>query len=178
MGEKQLIKAEFKIYQAVTDLTRFVTNSTFGVLGLFDVATHMDLPKHNEDFGQTLAVWGAGDGAYLMLPFLGPSSVRDASGLAFDTLFINPVTYVEDDTERWGLIALAAVDKRASLLEATRIMEKSGIDPYVFLRNAYYQVRQNQIYDGNQPSTLKVKEKTKEDRQLEDELENELLLDK
>lgn len=168
---------QFKFEQAAADLSRFVYNTTFGLLGFIDVATHMELPKHDEDFGQTLAAWGLGDGAYLVLPFLGPSSVRDATGLVVDLSYLDPVTSVEDDEARWSLIALRAIDRRADLLEATRIMEKSGIDPYVFMRNAYYQVRENQIYDGNPPSSIKLKGPTKEDLQLEDELEKELLLD-
>ena len=137
----------------------------------------MDLPKHDEDFGQTLATWGVGDGAYLVLPFLGPSSVRDATGLVVDFTFLDPVIYTEDDEVRWSLIALRAVDKRANLLEASRILEQSGIDPYVALRNTYYQIRENQIYDGNPPIKDDIKAPTEEDLKLEDELEKELLLD-
>lgn len=168
---------QFKFEQAGSDFSRLLMNTTFGLLGFIDVATHMDLPKHDEDFGQTLATWGVGDGAYLVLPFLGPSSVRDATGLVVDFSFLDPVTYVEDDEARWSLIALRAVDKRANLLEASRILEQSGIDPYVALRNTYYQIRENQIYDGNPPITDDIKAPTEEDLKLEDELEKELLLD-
>ena len=168
---------QFKFEQAGSDFSRLLMNTTFGLLGFFDVATHMELPKHDEDFGQTLATWGVGDGAYMVLPFLGPSSVRDATGLVVDLSYIDPVIFTKDDEVRWSLIALRAIDKRADLLEATRIMEKSGIDPYVFLRNAYFQVRQNQIYDGNPPITDDIKSATEEDLKLEDELEKELLLD-
>lgn len=164
-----------KFSQAAQDLTRFVFNSTFGILGIFDVATHMDLPKNNEDFGQTLAVWGVGDGAYFVLPFLGPSTVRDTTGLIVDLQYLDPVIYTDDDEVRWGMIALRAIDTRASLLEATRIMEKSGIDPYVFQRNAYFQIRQNQIHDGNPPSQVQIKGPSQEDLDLENELEKELL---
>ncbi len=167
---------QFKFYQAASDFTRLLMNTTFGVFGIFDIASQMDVPKHNEDFGQTLATWGVGDGAYLVLPFLGPSSVRDSTGLIFDGFLLHPIGYVTDDEVRWGLIALAAVDKRASLLEASRILEKSGVDPYVFVRDAYYQIRQNQIYDGNPPTTRTYTEPTKEDLLLEDELEKELQL--
>jgi len=167
---------QFKFEQAASDFSRLFFNTTFGLLGIFDVASHMDLPKHDEDFGQTLAVWGVGDGAYMVLPFLGPSSVRDTTGLLFDAYLLFPIAYVKDDSARWGLIALAAVDKRASLLEASRILEKAGVDPYVFVRNAYYQVRQNKIYDGNPPSTRTYTEPTQEDLLLEEELEKELLL--
>ncbi len=167
---------QFKFLQAASDFSRLIVNTTFGLLGIFDVASHMELPKHDEDFGQTLAHWGVGDGAYLVLPFLGSSSVRDATGLLFDAYLLFPIAYVKDDEARWGLIALAAIDKRASLLEASRILEKSGVDPYVFVRDAYFQVRENQIYDGNPPSTRIYKEPTEEDLLLEEELEKELLL--
>lgn len=168
---------QFKFYQAAQDFSRLVMNTTFGVFGLFDVATHMELPKHNEDFGQTLAVWGVGDGAYMVLPFLGSSTVRDTAGLIVDGSFLDPIIYIDDDEARWSLIALRAVDKRASLLEATRIMEKSGIDPYVFMRNAYFQLRENQIHDGNPPNKPNITAPTQEDLDLEQELEKELQLD-
>lgn len=168
---------QFKFEQAAQDFSRLIMNTTFGLLGFIDVASDMELPKHNEDFGQTLATWGIGDGAYLVLPFLGPSSVRDTAGLVVDFSYLDPVIFTEDDEVRWGLIALRAIDKRADLLEATRIMEKSGIDPYVFMRNAYFQIRENQIYDGNPPSSIKLQGPSKEDLLLEDELEKELLLD-
>ena len=168
---------QFKFEQAGSDFARLLMNTTFGLLGFIDVATPMEIPKHNEDFGQTLAVWGVGDGAYLVLPFLGPSTVRDTTGLAVDLSYLDPVIFTKDDEVRWSLIALRAIDRRANLLEATRIMEKSGIDPYVFMRNAYFQVRENQIYDGNPPSRIQLKGPTQEDLKLEDELEKELLLD-
>ena len=168
-----LLQLKFK--QAIQDLGRFVWNTTAGLFGLIDVATHLDLPKNNEDFGQTLAVWGVGDGPYLVLPLLGPSNVRDTAGLVGDW-YVDPLINVRDQETRWGLIALRAVDKRASLLEATRIMEKSGIDPYVFMRNAYFQLRENQIYDGNPPREA-MQAPSKEDLKLEEELEKELLLD-
>ena len=168
---------QFKFSQALEDFGRVVYNTTLGLLGFIDVATHMDLPKHNEDFGQTLAVWGVGDGAYFVLPLLGPSTVRDTTGLFADAIYIDPLINVRDDEVRWGLIALRAIDKRASLLEATRIMEKSGIDPYVFLRNAYFQIRENQIYDGKPPSKNYIITPSKDDLDLEKELEQELQLD-
>lgn len=163
---------QFKIAQAAQDFARFIINSVFGIFGLFDVATHLGLPKHHEDFGQTLAAWGVGNGPYLVLPFLGPSNLRDATALAVDWE-TDPLINIEDDDTRWGLILVRAIDKRAALLEATKAMEKAGIDPYVFMRDAYYQFRLNQIYDGNPPRD-KVQAATQEDRALEDELEKEL----
>jgi phospholipid-binding lipoprotein MlaA len=166
---------QFKFKQAAQDLTRFAFNTTAGLFGLIDVSSHMDLPKHHEDFGQTLATWGVGSGAYVMLPFLGPSTVRDTGGLVADWQ-IDPVYTISDNAARWSAIILRAVDTRASLLEATKIMEKSGIDPYVFLRNAYLQHRENQIYDGNPPKP-KIEAPTKSDLELEQELDKELQLD-
>ena len=164
---------QFKFKQAAQDLTRFVFNTTFGLLGFIDVASEMELPKHREDFGQTLATWGVGEGAYLVLPILGPSTVRDATGTLVDGAFLDVVLTVEDDEARWSLIALRAIDNRAGLLEATRIMEKSGIDPYVFMRDAYLQIRDNDIHDGNPPKAA-IEQPTQEDLELEDELEKAL----
>jgi len=163
---------QFKFKQAASDLTRFAFNTTAGLFGLIDVASHMDLPKHNEDFGQTLATWGVGSGPYLMLPFLYSSSVRDSAGLVADWQ-VDPVFDISDTQARWGAIILRAVDTRASLLEATKIMEKSGIDPYVFTRNAYFQHRENLIYDGH-PPTPKIEAPSKSDLELEEELDKEL----
>jgi phospholipid-binding lipoprotein MlaA len=166
---------QFKFQQAAQDLTRFAFNTTAGLFGLIDVSSHMDLPKHHEDFGQTLASWGVGSGAYVMLPFLGPSTVRDTTGLVADWQ-IDPVYAISDTESRWSAIILRAIDTRTSLLEATRIMEKSGIDPYVFLRNAYLQHRTNLIYDGK-PPLPKIKPPSKSDLELEQELEKQLQLD-
>jgi len=163
---------QFKFGQMAQDFTRFAFNSTAGVFGLFDVSSHMGLPKHDEDFGQTLATWGVGSGPYFMLPILGPSTIRDTTGLVVDWQ-IDPVYMIEDDHARWSAIILRAVDKRAGLLEATALMEKSGIDPYVFMRNAYLQHRENLIYDGNPPQP-KIQAPSKSDLELEQELDKEL----
>lgn len=166
---------QFKFKQAAQDLSRFAFNTTIGLLGIFDVSSHMDLPKHNEDFGQTLATWGVGSGPYMVLPFLGPSTVRDTTGLVADWQ-IDPVYDINDTEARWSAIILRAVDTRASLLEATRLMEKSGIDPYVFMRNAYLQHRENLINDG-QPAQPKIEAPSKSDLELEQELDKDLQLD-
>ena len=166
---------QFKFEQAAQDFSRFAFNTTAGLLGLIDVSSYMGLPKHHEDFGQTLATWGAGNGPYLVLPFLGPSTVRDTTGLVADS-YIDPVYSIKDNEARWSAIILRAIDTRASLLEATRLMEKSGIDPYVFMRNAYLQHRENLIYDGNPPPP-NIQPTTKGDLELQDELDKELQLD-
>lgn len=142
---------QLKFEQTLSDMGRFTFNSTFGLLGLFDVATPMALPKHNEDFGQTLGRWGVGNGPYLVLPFLGPSTLRDGSGLVADWQ-VDPIGRIEDTPARWATIGLKAVDTRAGLLRASRILDTAALDPYVFLRDAYLQRRNNLVYDGNPPA--------------------------
>lgn len=143
---------QLKWDQTLSDVGRFTFNTTFGLCGLFDVASHMDLPKHNEDFGQTLGRWGVGSGPYLVLPFLGPSTLRDGPSLLVDWQ-VDPISYIEGDDARWATIALKAVDTRAGLLRASRILDTAALDPYVFLRDAYMQRRQNLVYDGNPPTS-------------------------
>lgn len=139
--------------QAGSDFLRFLVNTTIGILGFFDVATDMGLEKHREDFGQTFAKWGVGEGAYLVLPFLGPSSVRDTVGLYGD-FQLYPVTYVENDGQRNSLWALGYVNLRSNALDATDILDQAvgAEDRYVFVREAWRQRRRNDIYDGNAPA--------------------------
>jgi phospholipid-binding lipoprotein MlaA len=141
---------QLKVGRAFSDVGRVAVNTTLGVLGLFDVASNMDLPRYNEDFGQTLGVWGFGAGPYLVLPLLGPSSGRDAVGLVGD-YFTDPVTYIEDDSVRWGLRGLNLIDTRADLLSASRVLEQAALDRYSFVRDAFLQQRENLIHDGNPP---------------------------
>jgi len=141
---------QFKGGQAVNDTLRFSVNTVFGLFGLLDVATPAGLPKHNEDFGQTLGYWGVGTGPYIVLPFLGPSDARDATGLLADT-YVNPLWDVKSADAKWSLVALRAVDTRASLLKASRVLEQAALDPYVFVRDAYLQRRRSLVYDGNPP---------------------------
>ena len=139
-----------KLTQAGSDVSRLIVNSTVGVLGLFDVATEIGLEKHNEDFGQTLGFWGIGDGPYLVLPLLGPSSARDTVGW-FGDYYAWPISYLEPDRHRNILIAARFVTARADLLEASRILETAALDPYEFVRDAYLQRRRNLVYDGKPP---------------------------
>jgi len=141
---------QLKLGRAASDVGRVVVNSTVGVAGFVDVASNMDLPKYGEDFGQTLGAWGFEQGPYIVLPLLGPSSVRDGVGLVADW-YLDPVSYVEDDTVRWSLRGLDVVDTRADLLGASRVMEQAALDPYAFVRDAYLQHRRSQVYDGNPP---------------------------
>lgn len=165
---------QFKFKQAAQDFSRFTFNTTIGLLGLFDVSSHMGLPKHNEDFGLTLASWGVGNGPYVVLPFLGPSTVRDTTGLFADSYYVDPVYDISDTEARWSVIVLRAVDTRASLLQATKLMEQSGVDPYVFMRNAYLQHRTSLIDGGKPPPPPKIQAPTKSDLELEKELDKAL----
>ena len=164
---------QFKFAQAASDLGRFLFNTTAGIFGLIDVATHMDMPKHHEDFGQTLAVWGVGDGPYVVLPFLGPRTLRDTGGLVVDSSY-DPILDIPDDEARWGTISLKAVDIRAGLLPADRLAEKSGVEKYNFIRDAYLQHRHSLIHDGNPPRQGPAPVDEKESLELEQELEKAL----
>ena len=146
-----LLQLKFKY--AVTDLGRILINSTIGVLGIFDVATKLDLAKNNEDFGQTMGAWGAGQGPYIVLPILGPSTLRDTVGLIPD-IFLDPVRQVSGAAPRNSLVALRAVDKRADLLQSSRLVERAALDPYEFVRDAYLQRRRYLIHDGNPPMDM------------------------
>ncbi len=141
---------QFKFQRATSDLMRVVFNTTFGIAGIFDVATSFGLEKHDEDFGQTLGYWGVGDGPFLMLPFLGPSNVRDTVGLAA-YYQLDPVTNLDHIPTRNSLTALRAVDHRARLLDAEKVLDEAALDPYTFLRDAYIQHRRSVIHDGNPP---------------------------
>lgn len=140
-----------KVVNAISDLGRFIVNTIVGIYGLFDVASEIGLEKHNEDFGQTLGKWGAGEGFYVVLPFLGPSSLRDGTGEVVDWQ-VYPPNNMEEGSTRDKLYVLEAVNRRAQLLDASDILEQAGgQDPYVFVREAYRQRRKNLVYDGNPP---------------------------
>ena len=138
-----------KIGQGFSGITRFVVNSTLGVGGLNDIATPMGLPKHNEDFGQTLATWGVGQGSYLVIPLHGPNTVRNTPDMVTSTL-LNPFWYISSAI-LWPVSALNIINTRANLLDATNLRDEAAIEPYTFTREAYLQQRQNLIYDGNPP---------------------------
>jgi phospholipid-binding lipoprotein MlaA len=139
------------------DWARFVFNSFFGVFGINDVASDMGFEKHNEDFGQTLGRWGVGDGPYLVLPVLGPSTVRDGAGTAVD-IYVDPVGDIKPVPLRNSTVALRMVGTRADLLDAGRLLEEAALDRYVFLRDAYLQRRRNLIYDGSPPRERREEE--------------------
>jgi phospholipid-binding lipoprotein MlaA len=144
-----------KIIDGVQDLMRVAVNTVFGLVGVIDVASDMGMQKHNEDFGQTLGKWGVGDGAYVVLPFFGPSTVRDAGGKILD-MYVDPVVREDNIRLRNSAIVLRTVDMRANLLDATNVLEQAALDKYTFVRDAFLQRRRSLIYDGNPPPESKA----------------------
>lgn len=134
----------------LSDFGRFAVNSTFGILGFFDVATEVGLEKHEEDFGQTLAVWGVGDGPFVMLPLFGPSTLRDTAARLPDT-FADAVRYVPSIPLRNSLTGTRAVNTRSQLLGADDALDQAALDKYGYLRDFYLKRRRNQIFDGHPP---------------------------
>ena len=139
-----------KFEQAVTDSLRLLYNTSFGLLGFFDVATAIGIERHQEDFGQTFAVWGFKPGPYIMLPFLGPTNIRDGIGLLPYYLVTDPRLYNPETSVNLALIGINAVDSRAQLLTGSKLLELQ-LDPYAFLRETYNQRRIDLIYDGDPP---------------------------
>ena len=139
---------QFKFAQAASDGSRFIFNSTFGVFGLINVTSRLE--KHHEDFGQTLGYWGVGNGPYLVLPFLGPSSLRDAPGLYMDTELGIPGR-VGDVQARNQYYLGSLIHRRATLLDQEKVMDEAVIDRYEFMRDTYLMYRKNLVYDGNPP---------------------------
>ena len=152
---------QFKFKQLASDTGRLVINSTVGLFGLIDWATDIGLEKHNEDFGQTLGYWGVSSGPYLILPFLGPSTVRDTGGLVTDSTYLNPIN--NEVHEKWiypdrnrdavtGLTVINAIDTRAGLLKAEGVLDEAAIDRYIYIREAFLQRRKSLVHDGNPPA--------------------------
>jgi len=139
--------------EAFTDWGRVLVNTTVGIGGFFDVASEMGLDKHYEDFGQTMGVWGVGEGAYLFWPVIGPRTVRDTAGFVVDS-YADPVWYVGDVPVRNSLVGLRYVDQRAALLPTDKVIEEGALDKYVYIREAYLQHRRNAVYDGYPPREL------------------------
>jgi phospholipid-binding lipoprotein MlaA len=133
--------------EGTSDVARVVLNSTFGLVGLVDVATPAGLTKHEEDFGQTLGVWGAKSGPYLVLPIFGASTVRDSLARPVD-LYADPINQINTVRIENSARLLRLVDDRAALLDSTRMMEDAALDPYLFVRDAYLQRRQSRVRDG------------------------------
>lgn len=143
---------QLKGRDAAESFMRVIVNTTVGLYGVIDVATPIGLEKHQEDFGQTLGHWGVPDGPYVVLPFFGPSTLRDTASLPAD-LNQDPVRHHDKIDVRNTGIALRLVQKRADLLKSTDLLGEASIDKYSFTRDAYLQFRRAQIYDGNPPET-------------------------
>ena len=141
-----------KLGDAATDLGRLLINSTVGIFGLFDVASELGLEKHDEDFGQTLAVWGWDDSSFVFWPLVGPKTVRDTGGLIVD-IYSDPTwaTINKSVAVRNSLVVLRFVDVRADLLPTDKVVEEAALDKYAYVRDAYLQRRRNQIFDGRPP---------------------------
>ena len=153
---------QFKFEEAVSDTVRFGINTTIGILGFFDVASDAGIPKHDEDFGQTLAVWGVESGPYFVLPLLGPSTVRDTTGALTEfwvgntvevgnTQIFNPTGEITPASAENATILTKTVSKRADLLEEKAMVDSASFDPYAFMRDSWLQRRESQIHDGNVP---------------------------
>lgn len=140
-----------KPMQAASDTGRFLLNSTAGFAGLMDVATDAGMPRHDEDFGQTLGRYGVGPGWYLMLPILGPTTNRDLLGRGGD-YYTGTSPYIESEVNL-PMNALDLVDTRSRYLSADSLID-NAIDPYIFVRTAYLQQRLGKVYDGNPPREL------------------------
>ncbi|HYI87887.1 MAG TPA: VacJ family lipoprotein, partial [Burkholderiales bacterium] len=151
-----------KMREAGRDSARFLLNSTLGLGGLFDPASAAGLENNDEDFGQTLGKWGVKSGPYVMLPILGPSTVRDIFGRGVDQ-FTYPVNYLEDDSTRYFIRGVDFLDLRAGLLDLDAQLERS-YDRYAFVRNAWLQRREYQVKDGNvEDDSLELEEEFKDD---------------
>jgi phospholipid-binding lipoprotein MlaA len=148
--------------QAGRDSARFLMNTTLGLGGLFDPASAAGLEKNDEDFGQTLGKWGVKSGPYLMLPILGPSTLRDSIARVPEQ-YTNPVQYLEDDSTRYIITGIGVIDMRAGLLDLDAQIEKS-YDKYAFIRNAWLQRREYQVMDGEiEDPSLELEEGMDED---------------
>ncbi len=137
-------------HQGINSAGRVMLNSTMGVFGCFDVATGQGVPRVREDFGQTLAVWGVGSGPYLVLPLLGPSTLRDTVALPLD-IAADPFVEIDHVRTRNATVALELVDMRTNLLPASKLVDEVALDPYSFVRDGYLQRRESLIHNGNPP---------------------------
>lgn len=136
---------------ALQDVMRVAINTVIGLGGLIDVASDAGLEKHNEDFGQTLGRWGIGSGPYIVLPFLGASTLRDGIALVGVDTAVDPVWNLDHIPTRNTLYSGRAVNNRANALDAARVIEEAALDKYRFVRDAHLQRRRSLIYDGNPP---------------------------
>jgi phospholipid-binding lipoprotein MlaA len=137
--------------EGVSDLGRFAVNSVIGIFGLWDIASPLGLAKHDEDFGQTLGLWGVPSGPYLVLPLLGPSSARDGPARIVDPQFFFYTYAIDDNVVGWFVWGVDKFRARANLLQAGDLIDAAALDKYLFIRDAWLQRRQNMVYDGSPP---------------------------
>lgn len=136
---------------AADDLARVLINTTFGLAGLHDIASEAGLEKHNEDFGQTFAVWGMEDGPFFVWPFIGPNTLRDTLGFAVDVAAAPVRWAIDDSATRYWMAGIYLVSERAELLDVTTTLDEAALDKYLQRRDAYFERRRYLIYDGNPP---------------------------
>jgi phospholipid-binding lipoprotein MlaA len=163
----QFLQGKFE--RGLEDTMRFIFNTTLGLLGFIDIAGPTGLARHQEDFGQTFAVWGIPQGNFLTLPVLGPQTVRSTVGWPLD--FISkPLFWIDTPTEFLALVGVNMVDTRARLAPAIRLRDETAFDPYIFTREAFLQQRLNLIHDGNPPiQELENLDLLEEEQLLEEE---------
>lgn len=142
--------AQLKIRDATENLMRVSVNTVFGLYGVLDLASEIGLERHREDFGQTLGHYGVPTGPYLVLPLLGPSTLRDTAALGVDWRG-DPVTHVDPTDTRGPLIGLRIIDTRANLLRATSVVDEISLDRYTFIRDAHLQRRRAEVFEGEPP---------------------------
>lgn len=141
---------QLRLQASAENFMRFNVNTVFGLGGLLDIASEAGIERHNEDFGQTLGRWGVPSGPYLVIPLLGPSTIRDAAVLPIDR-YGDPLTYVDSGIVRGSLWVLRVIDARSNFLRASQLLDDAALDKYSFTRDAYLQRRLNDVYDGNPP---------------------------
>lgn len=144
-----LLQADFN--QALKDTWRFISNSTFGIAGIFDIAESFGLPRRSNDLGLTFAKWGDKKSPYIVIPFLGPSTIRDGMGMMFDYALFTPYPYVNSNYALYSILVIRYIDLRAQMLDSERLLDEA-LDKYSFIRDAYLQHR-NYLITGEEQAT-------------------------
>lgn len=163
---------QFRLQEAGESWARFQLNSTVGFFGIYDAASLLNIDKHKEDFGQTLGRWGVPAGPYVVLPLLGPSTLRDAAAMPVD-LYGDIVWHLPRGDERTGLSALRIIDRRSNLLRAGDVLDQASIDKYSFTREAYLQRRRAEVLDYRNGKDKDTKDDGKDNEGAEPPLEPE-----
>jgi phospholipid-binding lipoprotein MlaA len=140
---------QFRLQDAEENFARFHLNTMFGVFGIFDLASDLNIERHREDFGQTLGRWGVPAGPYVVLPLFGPSTLRDTIAMPVDRRY-DPVSFIDPAGTRTGLYTLRVVDQRSNLLRVSNVLEEAALDRYSFTRDAYLQRRRAEIYEKDE----------------------------